>query len=740
MQLKPYQTAAVEDLTHFAKRFLREDDGKTLVLQAPTGSGKTIIIAEFLRQLTAADKYPALQTPVAFIWVAPNKLHAQSIDKVRGYYAADGGPQCVSFAELTDNQIGANQVLFFNWASVTRKDNRNIRENEFGRYLDNIIHQTKVAGRAVVLIRDESHWGNRPDAKAAAVVDAIAANLKIHVSATPKEWHADHQPVKIDKAKVQAAQMIKAGWILNDCYAAKGRGMRATLDDRPNDFILKAALKKRAELKNKFAAAGARVNPLVLVQLPSKKQVKTDDARLAAEELLARQNITYANGKLAVHLSADKQNTEGIDDNLNSAEVMLFKEAIALGWDCPRAHILVLFREWHDGTFSLQTLGRIMRVPEPATGYYRNAELNSAFVYTNQHNFMLDKKDQPPLPMYKSLRADGYEKIALRSVHRPERREKTRLTPAFVDLFIVAAEEYKLENKIIRENQLAEFVAIPRTEVGDAEQLGETAAEYVGDVKNPEYVQEQFDYFVHTQIHPFYPEGRSLDRMQQAIYKFLNFPLQPDVDLIQAAHIVLSRANKPHFINALTAAKDKYKTEIVDAPAKPLAVTEPWEIAEEIIYNENHQSRKVNKSIMRPFYFATNESAPEKEFIKFLENSAKIKWWYKNGARESMYFAVPYVTTGEEHPFYVDFIAQFADGRIGLFDTKQGVTLVGDAGDKSDGLLAYIQTENAKGKKLTGGLVTPANANNYAQGWKIYDRAGAELNSKDLSNWKLLEL
>ncbi|GAH95392.1 unnamed protein product, partial [marine sediment metagenome] len=38
---------------------------------------------------------------------------------------------------------------------------------------------------------------------------------------------------------------------------------------------------------------------------------------------------------------------------------------IALGWDCPRAQILVLFRDWKSLTFSVQTIGRIMRMPEP---------------------------------------------------------------------------------------------------------------------------------------------------------------------------------------------------------------------------------------------------------------------------------------------------------------------------------------------------------------------------------------
>jgi hypothetical protein len=44
---------------------------------------------------------------------------------------------------------------------------------------------------------------------------------------------------------------------------------------------------------------------------------------------------------------------------------------------------------------------------------------------------------------------------------------------------------------------------------------------------------------------------------------------------------------------------------------------------------------------------------------------------FKNGEGDATFFAVPY-DNGEKKPFYVDFIVQLKDGRIGLFDTKAG--------------------------------------------------------------------
>lgn len=59
------------------------------------------------------------------------------------------------------------------------------------------------------------------------------------------------------------------------------------------------------------------------------------------------------NGKLAIWLSGEHINKENIERHESEVEVLIFKQAIALGWDCPRAQILVLFRQWHNPIFSI---------------------------------------------------------------------------------------------------------------------------------------------------------------------------------------------------------------------------------------------------------------------------------------------------------------------------------------------------------------------------------------------------
>ena len=79
-----------------------------------------------------------------------------------------------------------------------------------------------------------------------------------------------------------------------------------------------------------------------------------------------------------------------MENNVSEVEFVIFKQAIDTGWDCPRAQILIRFREIQSEIFELQTIGRILRMPEAK--HYNNDNLNKAFIYTNIKPDHLDFK------------------------------------------------------------------------------------------------------------------------------------------------------------------------------------------------------------------------------------------------------------------------------------------------------------------------------------------------------------
>ena len=72
-----------------------------------------------------------------------------------------------------------------------------------------------------------------------------------------------------------------------------------------------------------------------------------------------------SSGFVASWFSGDHpDNPEEITKLNGEYRFLLFKQAIATGWDCPRAKILVKLREGGTERFNIQTVGRIRRMPE----------------------------------------------------------------------------------------------------------------------------------------------------------------------------------------------------------------------------------------------------------------------------------------------------------------------------------------------------------------------------------------
>ena len=72
MPLKNYQEKAIGELLEKSKKLLGYGGGKKLVFKSPTGSGKTLMVAEFLKKLVDDRE---VRTPLSFVWAAPRKLH-----------------------------------------------------------------------------------------------------------------------------------------------------------------------------------------------------------------------------------------------------------------------------------------------------------------------------------------------------------------------------------------------------------------------------------------------------------------------------------------------------------------------------------------------------------------------------------------------------------------------------------------------------------------------------------------
>lgn len=743
MELRDYQDIAAHELLEGAEQLLRYTESKKLIFKAPTGSGKTITMAEFLKRL--ADDAQG-HGPLAFIWAAPHQLHEQSKQKLEQYYADSRALECSSFEDLNDKEIEENEILFFNWESIRLEGNIYIRDNEQDNNLSSVLETTREAGKAIVLVIDESHYHAQAETSVG-LLDLIKPKLTIEVSATPVLNNPD-KVVVIDIDDVRKEAVIKKAVSLNPGFknVLERSQVSSALSDSTDQIVLREALAKREELAEHYKKAGVDINPLLLVQLPDRRG-QTEDEMLRSIEttLKTKHDISVTNGKLAFYLSERKDNREHVEEQNNPVKVLIFKQAIALGWDCPRAQVLALFREWKSVNFSIQTVGRIMRMPEPARGtYYSDDVLNYAYVYTNIEDIAIDDDIAGRyVTIHTSLRRKDYTPLALPSVHRLRLRERTRLAPRFIEIFLEQAQAYEkgdgLAKHIKTTGQKVEPRLITDWETKNIDTLKDTKIEGSERVTNTSDrdLQRLFDYFARASLAPqYYPEDRSVGRVKESIYRFFRNELGIDyaTTFANVINIALSQENRVQIASVIDATKLAYKAETEKGETK--LVQEDWDVPGFMTFGTNYKEVPAVNSIMQPFFhdFAWK---PEEKFIAKLTESKKIAWWYRNGNRDATYFAVEYKETGKSAPFYVDFIVCMKDGRIGLFDTKSGRTIT-DAKSKCEGLQKYI-SQGGK-RRLFGGIVTNTDNTSFSGRWMLYSGDGSDLQVGDFSTWVEINL
>ncbi len=347
MQLKFYQENAIDDLLTKAKRLLGYSGSKKLVFKSPTGSGKTIMMAEFLKRLVDDRE---IKKSFSFIWTAPRKLHEQSRKKLEDYFETSRALKCSYFEDLDDRKISENEILFFNWESINRADNIYIRDNEQEFNLSKVLERAKEEGRKLILVIDEAHHHATSEISQG-LIQMIGPKLTIEVTATPATITDEDEKVFVQLDDVKKEGMVKKAVILNDefdNFIKQGKIKTQKLSGGSEELVIDAALEKRNRLVKEFRKEGVNVNPLVLIQLPDRKTSLEDRIRERVESILKNKykiSTEKGNNKLAIWLSGEHINKDNVEKQDSEVEVLIFKQAIALGWDCPRAQILVLFRE-----------------------------------------------------------------------------------------------------------------------------------------------------------------------------------------------------------------------------------------------------------------------------------------------------------------------------------------------------------------------------------------------------------
>lgn len=756
MELKRYQLEAVDELVKKVKKYLGYSNAPKIYVEAPTGAGKTVIASKTMEDITSTlpYDYDCATDKVAFIWIAPNKLHEQSYLSMKSFFKYTNSMRPIIWDEL-DHSIGYlehGDVLFLNWPSITRDDNLILRDTEQRTGLYDVIRKTRIEQHTpVIIVIDEEHlYSGETADKATLFLSKIQPDIEIRISATPNyPKGGGYERIYINRNDVVKEEMIKKDVVINPGVNTQKANDEALGVDA---YFLKLALAKREELKNRYDRIGGVVNPLLLIQLPNdRKSVSAEDNKILDTVKtylsLPQVDITETNGKLGIWLSEDKKNLKKIAEPNDLTEVLIFKEAISKGWDCPRAAILLIYRDMKSYSFTVQTVGRILRMPNQK--YYSDDALNHGYVFTNLENEYIEiKQDEMDymststavirnniasitLPassvgIHKVQNALGYK---FRKILRETFMEMWHLNEPFLNFRYDDDEQQQEddENKAldnnVKENRkmMAQqgidldvhkiYMVVPKDMTVDVDKVGIYKVPDSGKAqlaRTQGEVDRMFRNFCMANLIKF-DKRDSTAAMAQALLEFMNRYAQ--YTDIEAKKIILFNKNREKFVKVMKKAQERFAKDMAERmeQAKQVECNYDWTLPSVRGYKgDTHQTIVATGHALQPYYELNAASTPEKHFRDYLEkNRESIEWWYKNGDSGKEHFSIVYTgSDGKKGNFYVDYIIKLRNSRICLFDTKDASGGIGDSVEKHNALIDYIDNYNQQNStNVVGGII-----------------------------------
>ncbi|HOE53933.1 MAG TPA: DEAD/DEAH box helicase family protein [Bacilli bacterium] len=742
--LKNYQRDAVDELKGYIELGFRSKNRKEVVFKAPTGSGKTFMAASLFEELAGEHS----DINFCILWACPGKgeLHKQSHDAVKTYLG--GNPVCSLLEEDffgSRKFIKNKEIVFINWEKLIQKDKgtgawaNNLMKDQEGMNFIDVIDQTKKNGTKVVLVVDESHIGSSAKARIQEFINTIIIpSILLEMSATPLNDHID---VEVNPEDVIKEGMIKEDVIVNEGIKKEDK----SLEEKDSELlILEKGFAKREEIVKKYAELNINVNPLVLIQIPNVDEGEAK--KLVIKDFLREKGITEANGKLKLWCdNHDPFDKKEIRKNNDITEYLIFKTAVATGWDCPRAHILVKFREGKSETFETQTIGRILRTAEAKS--YDDPLLDNAYIFTNIWTFETKQDSYNPNKIktewtkmregYTQLRVWAQTKLI--SFYRSRQEDYNSADSRFGEYLFksfmkrMGLTEEDRNNVLFNDpNRLEDAGLKLETNTGDVileeTNLGmENIAEertITGNAVNVQMsendVQAQYNAIIRDNLNGL-AYVRSKSPINTAIMDVLStfikgFPRAEKVK--RYMQIVVN--NRELFAEVISEATAEFR-QMLSVNAGKKGVRYDFKIEESRAYSsETHTTLLGIKSLYNPLFVLKNASGQvnylEKNFLQYLDTQNVVEWYWENGSElMRINFGISY--NNGMNTFQPDFIIKFKDGSVGIFDTKPNdETNLADTTVKNEALRDYLYDINQNrgyDPKVVGGIVCQSGTQFY---------------------------
>lgn len=707
MELKKYQKSTIDTLEEFLKELkkvglkyafmgITENPYKAdsfavvpfVCIKIPTGGGKTLVACNAVEKIMDSALQHKLDKGI-ILWFTPSEaIKTQTLRKLKDRTdwhrrildeSFDNNIRIFSNEEalnLRKEDVNDNLCIIIASLEAFRKEKslqnkykvykengalfdhfENIDDTEYlerdseGSIINSLANVVRMHNPLVVI--DEGH--KTTTQLSIDFLKDLNPSFIIEYTATPRS--SSNILVEVHASQLKEEQMVKIPIVLESSVQWQNSLIRG--------------IEKRNELeKEAKKIKGEYIRPIALLQAQPKSKTEHN---ITVEQIKEFLNERKINSEEIAIKTSEKNELEGVDlfDKKCKIRYIITVNALAEGWDCSFAYVLISVANLGSKIAVEQIIGRIIRLPNAKKK--DNEEFNRSYVFASARNF-----NEAANQIITGLESNGYSKSDIVNNNSKNGKYELETQKAFNDILQVPM--IALENEQLAfEDLIGENFALAKQD-----HKFEFEVHYDNDGRAIIDIKNEDEWSKGTQLSlklRYSDKNYTKNELVSWLDKKLRFPIIDKTDKMSFLDKIIGDLMKKHTLTELSInryvladkinklinstlekyakiqfdiylKKNKISTKKFDA--FPDAITLNFDVPQE--FNKNYYGKvdKLNKE--------------EMSFLQRLDLGAlhNIKYWVRNREKVDPFF----IQGWKKNKFYPDFIAMTKKGSYVALEWK----------------------------------------------------------------------